>query len=76
MDKKKKATGPELIPCPICGASAYVQRDITGKKRYHACCNGWSAKFKCPLYAGITPWSDTEEEAARIWNSQKEPQAV
>lgn len=68
-NKRRKAP-PKLNPCPKCGSSAYIQRDITGKKKYHACCNGWSEKNKCPLYAGIIPWSDTEEEAARVWNAQ------
>lgn len=72
MGRRAKKATPKLKPCPICGASAYIQRDITGKERYHACCNGWG-EYKCPMYAGIIPWSDTEEEAARVWNSQKKP---
>lgn len=73
--KKRRRSPPKLNPCPKCGSSAYIQRDITGKKKYHACCNGWGEKYKCPLYAGIIPWSDTEEEAAAVWNAQAQQTA-
>lgn len=69
MRKRNKRL--ELIPCPLCGGNASILQDITGKKKFHACCNSWGAKYKCPLYAGVTPWSDTPEEAADAWNAQR-----
>lgn len=69
MSKKKEEAIP-LKPCPFCGSSAVIQKDITGKEKYHACCNGKIGRKEtgCVMGAGMPLWRDTPEEAAADWN--------
>lgn len=56
----------KLKPCPFCGSSAGIQKDITGKKAYHVVCN--DRKCECLMVAGIPIWAESREEAAKAWN--------
>lgn len=60
-----------LLPCPLCGGKATMQQDITGRESYHVVCS--SVKDMCNLIAGLPMWSESEEDALKVWNTRPAP---
>lgn len=60
-----------VLPCPLCGSKATIQQDITGKESYHVVCN--NVKDMCNLIAGLPMWSESEEDALKVWNTRPAP---
>lgn len=61
----------ELEPCPFCGAAArYDWEERRGKYFYYAVC----PQEECVARLG-TPYCDTKEAAAAIWNRRAAPEA-
>ena len=59
---QRKCTDEEIIlPCPLCGGKASVQKDISGKERYHVVCS--NVKNACNLVSGLPIWRGSAEEA-------------
>ena len=65
---QRKCTDEEIIlPCPLCGGKASVQKDMSGKERYHVVCsNGKKA-------SGLPIWRGSAEEAIAEWNTRPAP---
>ena len=61
-----------LLPCPLCGGKATMQQDITGRESYHVVCS--NVKDMCNLIAGLPMWSESEEDALKVWNTRPAPQ--
>ena len=60
-----------MLPCPLCGGKATMQQDITGRESYHVVCS--SVKDMCNLIAGLPMWSESEEDALKVWNTRPAP---
>lgn len=60
-----------LLPCPLCGGKATMQQDITGRESYHVVCS--NVKDMCNLIAGLPMWSESEEDALKVWNTRPAP---
>ena len=60
-----------VLPCPFCGGKATMQQDITGRESYHVACS--SVKDMCNLIAGLPMWSESEEDALKVWNARPAP---
>lgn len=60
-----------MLPCPLCGGKATMQQDITGRESYHVACS--NVKDMCNLIAGLSMWSESEEEAIESWNTRPAP---
>ena len=66
---QRKCTDEEIIlPCPLCGSKASVQKDISGKERYHVVCS--NVKNACNLVSGLPIWRGSAEEAIVEWNTR------
>ena len=59
------------LPCPFCGGKATMQQDITGRESYHVACS--NVKDMCNLIAGLPMWSESEEDALKVWNTRPAP---
>lgn len=59
------------LPCPFCGGKATMQQDITGRESYHVVCS--NVKDMCNLIAGLPMWSESEEDALKVWNTRPAP---
>ena len=59
------------LPCPLCGGKATMQQDITGGESYHVVCS--NVKDMCNLVAGLPMWSESEEDALKVWNTRPAP---
>ena len=59
------------LPCPLCGGKATMQQDITGRESYHVACS--NVKDMCNLIAGLPMWSESEEDALKVWNTRPTP---
>lgn len=59
------------LPCPLCGGKATMQQDITGRESYHVVCS--NVKDMCNLVAGLPMWSESEEDALKVWNTRPAP---
>lgn len=59
------------LPCPLCGGKAMMQQDITGRESYHVVCS--NVKDMCNLIAGLPMWSESEEDALKVWNTRPAP---
>ena len=69
---QRKCTDEEIIlPCPLCGGKASVQKDISGKERYHVVCS--KVKNACNLVSGLPIWRGSAEEAIAEWNTRPAP---
>ena len=69
---QRKCTDEEIIlPCPLCGGKASVQKDISGKERYHVVCS--NVKNACNLVSGLPIWRGSAEEAIAEWNTRPAP---
>ena len=69
---QRKCTDEEIIlPCPLCGGKASVQKDISGKERYHVVCS--NVKNACHLVSGLPIWRGSAEEAIAEWNTRPAP---
>ena len=69
---QRKCTDEEIVlPCPLCGGKASVQKDISGKERYHVVCN--NVKNACNLVSGLPIWRGSAEEAIAEWNTRLAP---
>lgn len=69
---QRKCTDEEIIlPCPLCGGKASVQKDISGKERYHVVCS--NVKNACDLVSGLPIWRGSAEEAIAEWNTRPAP---
>ena len=69
---QRKCTDEEIIlPCPLCGGKASVQKDISGKERYHVVCS--NVKNACNLVSGLPIWRGSTEEAIAEWNTRPAP---
>ena len=60
-----------MLPCPFCGGKATMQQDITGRESYHVVCS--NVKDMCNLIAGLPMWSESEEDALKVWNTRPAP---
>lgn len=60
-----------VLPCPFCGGKATMQQDITGRESYHVVCS--NVKDMCNLIAGLPMWSESEEDALKVWNTRPAP---
>lgn len=60
-----------VLPCPLCGGKATMQQDITGGESYHVVCS--NVKDMCNLVAGLPMWSESEEDALKVWNTRPAP---
>lgn len=60
-----------MLPCPFCGGKATMQQDITGRESYHVVCS--NVKDMCNLVAGLPMWSESEEDALKVWNTRPAP---
>lgn len=60
-----------VLTCPLCGGKASVQKDISGKEKYHVVCN--NVKNACNLVSGLPIWSESAEEAIAEWNTRPGP---
>lgn len=60
-----------VLPCPLCGGKATMQQDITGRESYHVVCS--NVKDMCNLIAGLPMWSESEEDALKVWNTRPAP---
>lgn len=60
-----------VLTCPLCGGKASVQKDISGKEKYHVVCN--NVKNACNLVSGLPIWSESAEEAIAEWNTRPAP---
>ena len=60
-----------MLPCPFCGGKATMQQDITGRESYHVVCS--NVKDMCNLIAGLPMWSESEEDALKVWNTRPTP---
>lgn len=60
-----------MLPCPFCGGKATMQQDITGRESYHVVCS--NVKNMCNLIAGLPMWSESEEDALKVWNTRPAP---
>ena len=69
---QRKCTDEEIIlPCPLCGDKASVQKDISGKEKYHVVCS--NVKNACNLVSGLPIWRGSAEEAIAEWNTRPAP---
>lgn len=69
---QRKCTDEEIVlTCPLCGGKASVQKDISGKERYHVVCN--NVKNACNLVSGLPIWRGSAEEAIAEWNTRPAP---
>ena len=69
---QRKCTDEEIIlPCPLCGGKASVQKVISGKERYHVVCS--NVKNACNLVSGLPIWRGSAEEAIAEWNTRPAP---
>lgn len=69
---QRKCTDEEIIlPCPLCGGKASVQKDISGKEKYHVVCS--NVKNACNLVSGLPIWRGSAEEAIAEWNTRPAP---
>lgn len=71
-EAQKRCTKKEIVlPCPFCGGKAMMQQDITGRESYHVACS--NVKDMCNLIAGLPMWSESEEDALKVWNTRPAP---
>lgn len=69
---QRKCTDEEIVlTCPLCGGKASVQKNISGKERYHVVCN--NVKNACNLVSGLPIWRGSAEEAIAEWNTRPAP---
>lgn len=72
QEAQKKCTEKGIVlPCPFCGGKAMMQQDITGRESYHVACS--NVKDMCNLIAGLPMWSESEEDALKVWNTRPAP---
>lgn len=69
--QRKCADEEIILPCPLCGGKASVQKDISGKERYHVVCS--NVKNACNLVSGLPIWRGSAEEAIAEWNTRPAP---
>ena len=60
-----------MLPCPFCGGKATMQQDITGRESYHVVCSNVKDMFN--LIARLPMWSESEEDALKVWNTRPAP---
>ena len=69
---QRKCTDEEIIlPCPLCGGKASVQKDISGKERYHVVCS--NVKNASNLVSGLPIWRGRSDDAIKHWNTRPAP---
>ena len=69
---QRNGTDDEIIlPSTLCGGKASVQKDISGKERYHVVCS--NVKNACNLVSGLPIWRGSAEEAIAEWNTRPAP---